>query len=263
LQEFRSTDKLQSTLLVSIWELGEVVGPLIIAPLAESFGRLPVYHAANICWILLTIAAAESTSMGMLIAMRFLLGLTVASTTLNSPVIGDMFPEEQHGIASGINTAIPFIAPCIGPTIGGFVAEAKGWRWTFWVCALIAGPLQIVFLILYQETYKVRILELKVTRLRKETGNQQLRSKYESKYLPSVTMRKAVTRPLGMLFRCSVVFLVGLCSAIGMSLVYVVITTISEVYEGTYHFRKQFVGLTYISLGTFLFQVYAKSPSIH
>ncbi|KAF2659360.1 MFS general substrate transporter [Lophiostoma macrostomum CBS 122681] len=249
LQEFHSTDKLESTLLVSIWELGEVVGPLIISPLAESFGRLPVYHAANICWILLTIAAAESTSMGMLIAMRFLLGLTVASTTLNVPIIGDLFAEQQHGIASGINTAIPFIAPCIGPTIGGFVAEAKGWRWTFWICALIAGPLQILFLILYRETYKVRILELKAAKLRKETGNQRLRSKYASKYSPSVTMRKAITRPLGMLFRCAVVGLVGLCSAIGMSLVYVIITTISEVYVGTYHFKQQLVGLTYISLG--------------
>ena len=139
LQEFHTTNTLESTLLVSIWELGEVVGPLFIAPLCESFGRLPTYHAANIAFILFTVAAAESTSMGMLIAMRFFLGMTVASTVINPSIVGDMFEESQRGKAMSLMGMIPFVAPCLGPTIGGFVAEVEGWRWTFWVIAIIAG----------------------------------------------------------------------------------------------------------------------------
>lgn len=44
LAEFHSTNKLDSTIMVSIWELGEVVGPFLVAPLCEIYGRLPVFH---------------------------------------------------------------------------------------------------------------------------------------------------------------------------------------------------------------------------
>ncbi|KAF2870650.1 MFS multidrug transporter-like protein [Massariosphaeria phaeospora] len=249
LEEFNSTSRLQATLLVSIWELGEVVGPLLIAPLSEIFGRLPAYHGANIFFILCSIAAALCTNMGMLIAMRFLLGLSVASTVINPCIVGDMFREEERGKAMSLMGMIPFIAPCLGPTIGGFVAEARGWRWTFWVTAMIAAPLQVLFLIFYRETYRVRILQKKAERMRKETGNSSLRSRYEFELSPTVMIWQSIQRPLKMLFTSLVVFLVGLCGAVGMSLVYVIITSISEVYENVYHFEKQFLGLPYFGLG--------------
>ena len=66
---------------------------MFIAPLAE-YGRLPTYHAANILFIVFTVAAAKSSNMGMLIAMRFFLGVTVASTVINPCIVGDMFYED-------------------------------------------------------------------------------------------------------------------------------------------------------------------------
>jgi MFS family permease len=62
LEEFRSTSKIESTLVLMIWELGEVVCPLVVAPLCELYGRLPVYHVANLLFLAFTIGAAESTS---------------------------------------------------------------------------------------------------------------------------------------------------------------------------------------------------------
>ncbi|EAL84246.1 uncharacterized protein AFUA_6G00196 [Aspergillus fumigatus Af293] len=44
LQDFHSRDRIHQTLLVTIWELGEGIGPFFIAPLSERFGRLPVLH---------------------------------------------------------------------------------------------------------------------------------------------------------------------------------------------------------------------------
>jgi MFS family permease len=39
--------KTDSILLVTIWELGEAAGPLLIAPLSERYGRYPVFNIAN------------------------------------------------------------------------------------------------------------------------------------------------------------------------------------------------------------------------
>ncbi|KAF2111072.1 major facilitator superfamily domain-containing protein [Lophiotrema nucula] len=249
LKEFNCSSKSQSALLVSIWELGEVVSPLLVAPLCESFGRLPTYHTANIFFIVCMIGAAKSTSMGMLIVMRFLLGLAVASTVINPCIVGDLFPEEQGGKAMSFLGMIPFIAPCLGPTIGGFVAEARGWRWIFWVTATVAAPLQVAFLVFYRETYRVRIFQKKAHRLRKETGVLSLRSRYELELSPSAMLWQSILRPLRMLIFAPVVLLVGLCGAIGMSLVYVIITSISDTYELVYSFPKKFLGLTYFGLG--------------
>lgn len=251
LAEFKSNNKLDATLLVSIWELGEVLGPLVVAPLSETWGRLPVYHGTNVLFVVFSVVAARSTSMGMLIAMRFLLGMSVASTVVNPCIVGDMFREEQRGKALSVMGMIPFIAPVVGPSIGGVISEALGWRWTFWLIAIIAGPLQVLLFVTFRETYRVRILDVKVAKLRKKTGDLRLRSKYEkeggTKRLPVKTM----LRPLKLLIYSPVVLLVGIVGGIAMSLVYVIITSLPDVYEQVYGFNKSFIGLTYWGLGMF------------
>ena len=204
-------------------------------------------------FILFAVGAAQSQNMETLIAMRFFLGLSVASTILNPCIVGDIFREEERGRALGIMGMIPFIAPVLGPTVGGLISQAKGWRWTFWLIVIIASPLQLLFLIIYQESYRVKILKCKVERLRKRTGNQRLRSRYEINQRPIIILRDAVFRPIRLLIKSRVVLLVGVCSALNMSLVYVVITSLGPIYEERYHFRKDLLGLTYLGLGKLYF----------
>lgn len=227
----------------------QVLGPLAVAPLSETWGRLPVYHTANVLFVVFSVVAARSTSMGMLIAMRFLLGRSVASTVVNPCIVGDMFREEQRGKELSVMGIIPFIAPVVGRSIGGAISEALAWRWTFWLIAVIAGPLQMLLFVTFRETYRVRILEVKAAKLRKKTGNLRLRSKYEkdgeNKWLPVKTM----LRPLKLLIHLPVVLLVGMVGGVGMSLVYVIITSLPDVYEQVYGFSKSVVGLMYWGLG--------------
>ncbi len=190
--------------------------------------------------------------MSMLIAMRFLLGLSVASTVINPCIVGDMFREQHRGRALAIMGMIPFIAPVVGPSIGGVISDKLGWRWTFWLIAIIAGPLQILFFITYRETYRVRILQVKAAHLRKKTGNPNLKSIYEHERgntPPSVLIRRTIMRPLKLLTFSPAVSLVSLVGALGMGQVYVVMTTLPEVYENRYHFQKNIVGLTYWGVG--------------
>ena len=47
---------------------------IVIAPLSEMFGRLPLYHSCNLLFIIFTVAAAVSTNMSMFIVFRFMMG---------------------------------------------------------------------------------------------------------------------------------------------------------------------------------------------
>lgn len=69
LADFHSNQDIFLTLLlVSVWELGEAVGSLVIGPLPEIYGRLPIYHTTNLIFIILSVACAVSSSLNMLLA---------------------------------------------------------------------------------------------------------------------------------------------------------------------------------------------------
>ena len=240
------------TLLVSIWELGEVIGPFLLASCSELYGRLPVYHCATILFIIFSIACAASSSLPMLITFRFLIGMTPPTGTLNSPIIADMFPKERRGRAISMVQLPSLIGTVIGPTIGSYLTEAKGWRWTFWLAAILCGAFEFVFAIFYRETYRVKILQKRVERLRKNTGNRALSSKYDQGKTKGSVVYAAVVRPFRMLAFSPVVVLIGLYVAVVYGYLFLILTTVGEVFEVTYHWEENSVGLTYLGIGTWL-----------
>ena len=238
-----------STLLVSIWELGQMIGPTVIAPLSELYGKARVYNTANICFTLCSLGSALSVNASMLTAFRFLNGMTVASVSLNSGIVGDLFVKEERGRAIAIMGLAPKVGPIAGPIIGGYLSDAKGWRWTFWLITILAGAFSTLFLMTYRETYKVKLLADKAARLRKETGNPDLRSRYASNMTRTQHFQKAILRPFRMLCYSPTIFLLSLYRAVIYGYTYLILTTLTPVFEANYGFSAGSAGLTFIGLG--------------
>jgi MFS family permease len=74
MSQFHFESDILGSFIVSIYILGYVFGPLVVAPLSELYGRLPIYHFCNIGFIVTSIACAVSTNVHMLIGFRFLSG---------------------------------------------------------------------------------------------------------------------------------------------------------------------------------------------
>ena len=140
LSDFKSTDALLGSFVVSIYVLGYAIGPIIIAPLSEMYGRLWIYHTTNVLFTIFTIACALSTSLGMLIGFRFLAGCAGSAVlTIGGGTISDLFKQEERGSATAIWSIGPLLGPVVGPVAGGFLSQAKGWRWVFWVITMGVG----------------------------------------------------------------------------------------------------------------------------
>jgi multidrug resistance protein len=136
--EFHTTSPMLATFVVSVFVLGFAFGPLLLAPLSEMYGRIPVYHTCNILFLLFTIGCAVSQNMGTLIAFRFLAGVAgVATVTCGSGTIADLMPVERRGLAMSLWSLGPLMGPIIGPIVGGFLIQAEGWRWVFWLITII------------------------------------------------------------------------------------------------------------------------------
>ena len=98
MSEFHSDSETLSTVVVSIFVLSSAVGPLALAPLSEVYRRVIVFNVCNVLFTALTIGCALSTSLEMLVALRFLAGVAgVAVVTCRSGTIADMILREQRG----------------------------------------------------------------------------------------------------------------------------------------------------------------------
>jgi multidrug resistance protein len=183
--------------------------------LSEIYGRNVVYHTTNSLFIVFNIACAVSSNLGMLIGFRFLAG-TFGSTpiTIGSGTISDMFRTEERGAAMAIWSIGPLLGPVIGPVAGSYLSEAAGWRWDFWLVTIIASVAAMGMFIFSRETYAPVLLERKAAKLRKETGNENLRSKLAHGLTPSVHLKHSLVRPMKMLIFSPIVFSLSLYMAV-------------------------------------------------
>ena len=77
----------------------------------------------------------------MLIAFRFLAGCA-APFTIGGGVIADLIIQEERGVAMSLFSVGPLLGPIVGPIAGGYLAQAEGWRWVFWVIAIAVSFLR-------------------------------------------------------------------------------------------------------------------------
>ncbi|KAG6994163.1 hypothetical protein G7Y79_00046g082140 [Physcia stellaris] len=250
MSEFESTNIVLASFVVSIYVLGYAFGPLIIAPLSELYGRLVIYHACNVLFVIFTIACALATNLNMLIGFRFLEGtFGSAPLTIGGGTIADMIVQQKRGAVMSVWAMGPLMGPVIGPVIGGYLSEAKGWRWVFWLIAIVGGAITIIGFVVLRETYSPVLLERKARKLRKETGNPALRSKLASKLSPGELFKLSIVRPMKLLVFSPIVLALSTFMAVVYGYLYLLFTTITNVFEGNYGFSAGTVGLTYLGIG--------------
>lgn len=99
--------------------------------------------------------------------------------------------------------------PVLGPVVGGFAAEAESWRWPLWELAWISGVSAIVLPLFLPETSPPTILLKRARRLRKLTGNENLRSMSELQQAtmsPSEVAKTYLVRPFQLMSEPAVFF---------------------------------------------------------
>ncbi|KAL9084286.1 MAG: hypothetical protein Q9165_008114, partial [Trypethelium subeluteriae] len=187
LLDFHTTDPLFTTILASIWEAGEAVGPLFTAPLSEIFGRSRVYNTTNVIFVVFSVACALSPNAGALIGFRFLSGMGDASIALNASIAGDLFAQEKRGLP----IAVLSFPPLLGP-----------------FSAITGGVFEVAFFLVFRETYTPRILRDKARTLRKESKDERFKSPFDFDVSLSKAdiMKRGLMRPIQMFLKPIVLY---------------------------------------------------------
>ena len=109
--------------------------------------------------------------------------------------------------------------------------------------------LLVAALFLMRETYPPILLERKTKRLRKETGNDKLRSALRSSKTPRQLFFLSIVRPTKMLALSPIVFGLSLYMAVTYGYLYVLFATMTFVFQGQYGISASNVGLVYLGIG--------------
>ncbi|KAF7181492.1 hypothetical protein CNMCM7691_000710 [Aspergillus felis] len=250
LQEFHSHNKIDQTLLVTIWELGEGIGPFFIAPLSERFGRLPVFHIGNLLALCCLIASALSVNIPMLIAFRFLTGCFLSILTVGPAIVGDLFQMEHTGRSMALVMGTQMIADFISPIAGAYIAQSLGWRWSIWLAAIVLGFFSLLLVAVLRETYTVVILRRKAERLQEERADdKKYRSKHQARVDASTMLERAI-KPMQILAQSPILMLTTSYMATTYALGSLIFATLTDTMESTYPavFSSGSIGLTFLSL---------------
>lgn len=112
-----------------------------------------------------------------------------------------------------------------------------------------AGAVFVLSLFSMRETYAYTILDRKTRRLRKETGNEHLRSALDKGGSAEETLMTAIIRPTKMLVCSPVILLISFLMFMFYGYFYLIFTVLPPLYEEQYGFSTGQVGLTFLGLG--------------
>ena len=127
--------------------------PTIIAGASDGLGRRPAYIVCFIIYSAANIGLALQSEYSALILLRCLQSAGSSSTVaLANAVVADIATASERGTYISYATAGTYVAPAIGPIIGGLLAHYLGWRSVFWFLTIFAGVFFVPLLLFFPET---------------------------------------------------------------------------------------------------------------
>lgn len=116
--------------------------------------------------------------------------------------------------------ALTATGPALGPLVGGFLSDAAGWRWLYWIQLILAG---VAWLLIASvpETYAPILLSRRAATLRKERHSDIYTTEKELDTRPlGERLRIFLLRPFQLLFLEPILFFLSLYMSVLYGLLY-------------------------------------------
>lgn len=230
---------------LTFYVLALALGPIIAAPMSETYGRHIVYLVSVPVAALFTMGTGFSQNIWTLCILRFFSGLAFSpALAIGAGTIADMNPNHRRTAPSAIYVLSPFLGPALGPVIGSFVTVRKNWRWTQWTIIFFA-IFSFILTLFARETYKKTILARRRHKLGLPPPSPFPSTAAKLKFLFAVTL----LRPLHMLMTEPIVAFLSIYVAFNFSVLFAFFAAFPYTFESVYGFDTEQSGLVFLAIG--------------
>lgn len=154
-----------NTLYLSV---GVAFTPLLLAPLSELFGRLPIFLTSALLFALLYIPAALTPTLTGFFIVRLLQGCVASvGNSMVGGTVSDIYPSQHRGLPMSLFALSIYVAQSIGPFTASYTVAnpALGWRWVFGWQGVIGGLTFALMAMLLRETRSPVLLSRRARQL--------------------------------------------------------------------------------------------------
>jgi len=142
----------QLSWVVTAYLLASTASTPIWGKLSDLYGRKIMLQSSVIIFLIGSVLAGMSTTMGQLIGTRAIQGIGGGGLmVLVLAVIADVVSPRERGKYTGLFGAVFGVASVVGPLLGGFFTEHLTWRWIFYINL----PLGIAALLVLQAVLQI------------------------------------------------------------------------------------------------------------
>ncbi|KAK3207857.1 hypothetical protein GRF29_96g659591 [Pseudopithomyces chartarum] len=248
-EEFHVSEEV-ALLTITLFVVGFGIGPMAFAPLSEILGRRIIYATTLFLAVIFTIPGAVAKNIETLLVTRAIAGIAFsAPMTLVGGTLADLWKNEERGVPMAAFSAAPFIGPAIGPLAGGFLADATGWRWLYWIQLILSFVVWVLISFTVPETYTPTLLAKRAKKLRKETGDEKYVTEEDISKAPlSQRMRIFLLRPFQLLFCEPIVFFISIHMSLLYGLLYMFFVAYPIIYQKGKGYSAGTTGLMFIPI---------------
>ncbi|WP_017792266.1 MDR family MFS transporter [Leucobacter salsicius] len=152
-------DQAAFTWVMTATMLASAVSTPIWGKLADLTSKKVLLQLSLVLFTLGSVLAGTAADPGWLIGFRVIQGLGAGGLgALGQIVLAEIISPRERGKYMGIMGAIMAVSTVGGPLLGGWITDALGWRWNFYV----AVPIAIIAIVMLQKTLHLHVVKRKI-----------------------------------------------------------------------------------------------------
>ncbi|CAG8951748.1 hypothetical protein HYFRA_00005550 [Hymenoscyphus fraxineus] len=152
-------------LTTGLYMMGLGVGSVFASPTAILYGKRPVYLFSAVVFVATSIWCAASPSYISLLVARIFQGISVSSVEcLPSATIAEIFFLHERAYRIGIYTLLLLGGKNLVPLVSAAIIQSMGWRWVFWIVAIVVGFCGMLLFLFVPESFWDRTPQPKARR---------------------------------------------------------------------------------------------------
>ncbi|PIA93844.1 putative transporter [Cercospora beticola] len=233
--EFGTVGNRQLTALpLSAFLLGYIFGPLLIAPLSSTFGRVRVLQCSCLVFVIFNTAAGVANTNWSLSVFRFLSGFGGSGpVTLGIGILTDCWTADERTRMIPVYTLPVQLGPAVAPIVGAFITKHLTWRWSFFCISIASTIVQVVGVIFLRETH--------VPLMSSDTSGAE-------KKILLAAVNEAFQRPMRIFTLHATTQLLALYAAVTYAIVYMSFVSFEDVWGHGYGQRSDLASLNFIAI---------------